>query len=80
MLKNVCRQLRAIGLVSAGGERMGTGGVRTKSSTSSKRRRSASQHVYKVGLVSQDMKKEIQNALDNGNIQEYLQSRFESLI
>lgn len=75
-LKKASRQLMRMGLVTAGGEKMGTGGVRTKSATSSKRRRSATRHVYKVGLLSQDVKEEIQKVLEGKNPDDYLRQRF----
>lgn len=75
-LKQASRQLMRMGLVNAGGEKMGTGGVRTRSAASSKRRRSASRHVFKVGLVSQAIKEEIQKVLEGMNPDDYLRQRF----
>ncbi len=78
MLKKACRQLQSMGLVRAGGEKMGTGGGnRTKSAASKKRLRSASQHVYKAGLSSQGVKEEIQGVLNDGGLEAYLLERFE---
>ena len=75
-LKRVCRQLQRINLVTAGGEKMGTGGVRTNSATSSKRRRSATRQVFKVGIESQDRKKEIQELLEDAQSDQTLLRRF----
>ena len=67
-LKQVCKQLQKKGLVTANSEKMGTGGVRTNSGTSSKRRRSSTQFVFKVGLPSQEVKEGLQKIFDQHDL------------
>jgi hypothetical protein len=63
-LKVVCNNLKVSNMVTAGGMKRGTGGIRTKSATTIKRRRSATSHVYKVGLMDQDLKNELQEVTE----------------
>ena len=68
-LKSVCRQLEKKGLLTTGGARMGTGGAL--------RLRSRDLYVLKVGLTSQDMKKELKRISDEAGMEFYLQQLFE---
>lgn len=63
VLKRLCKQLSARGLVVAASEKIGTGGVKTKSATSSRRRRSGKMHAFKVGLPNQEIKEKLQRIL-----------------
>jgi hypothetical protein len=74
-LKRTCNYLRAINIVTAGGEKRGTSGTKTRAATSSKRRRSGNTHVYKVGLVSQQVKKELQDVLNTRSAEKYIQEK-----
>ncbi|MGV9001366.1 MAG: hypothetical protein ACOH18_00195 [Candidatus Saccharimonadaceae bacterium] len=74
-IKQICNRLKTMGLVTAGGEKRGTSGVRTHTGTSSKHRRSATAHVYRVGLVSQEIKKELQDVLFKADAEAYMQAK-----
>jgi hypothetical protein len=74
-LKRTCNYLRAIDIVTAGGEKRGTSGTKTRTATSSKRRRSGNTHVYKVGLASQQVKKELQDVLHTHSAEKYIQEK-----
>jgi hypothetical protein len=71
-VRKACRRLQRIGIMDGGRQKIGTGGSKTKSATSSTRRRSASNEVFKVGLVSQHVKEQIRALIESGEIETYL--------
>jgi hypothetical protein len=71
-VRKACRVLQRIDIVSGGRKKIGSGGVKTNSATSSKRRRSASNEVFQVGLPSQQVKNQIKSLIDTGKIATYL--------
>ncbi len=75
-IKRVCRQLESIGITEAGEYKYGTGGIRTNSATSSKRRRSASHTTFKVRLASQEVKAELKKLMSENTITESILERF----
>lgn len=69
-IRTACRLVeKRYKLLTTGQEKIGTGGrVRTNSATSSIRRRSSSNTIFKIGLASQDAKKRVQAKLAEGGI------------
>lgn len=80
-LRATSRQLKSMGIVTAGAKKIGTGrGARANgvSTGSHRRRKSASMMVFKVGLVDQATKEDLKAKMQADQLHDYLRETFEA--